>query len=267
MSGSTTLGTKGRLLVSVTFATVLLGACGGEKSKETQKKSPGTVDALALDGRDTGSASQPQGPQGPTAGGQSAYVGQSGQGGQGGQGGHGGQGSVGGQLPQPAHAVDMWFPMRIVGQASEVIDLSEARFQDAQPRTTTAFHLRGVVVPAGTRVEGHLNLTKGTASAFSAHRLVLSDGRSFVVKGGGWVSSKEETVTSANVLAIIGGAAVGAGAGALVDSILGNDGVSGWSVAAGAVVGGILGWQLFPNRSDVVVVEKSAGSRLVLEAL
>ncbi|MCA2962245.1 MAG: hypothetical protein IOD12_18480 [Silvanigrellales bacterium] len=40
----------------------------------------------------------------------------------------------------------------------------------------------------------------------------------------------------------------------------------GWAVGAGALVGGVLGWQLFPNREDVVLVEQASAARLVLEA-
>jgi hypothetical protein len=267
----------------VSLLVASLSACGGGTSKKTNADTPASkkVDTLQVDAKtlektavlpkkDTPTQKLRQsldstGQQGQDSQNQAALFqtsqGQLPQGQQPGQVGQGGQ-----TFPSPAVALDVTFPKRVVGKPNEVIDLSDARFVDAQPRTTSVFHVGGVHVPAGTRVEGHMNLTKGTASAFVAHRLVLSDGRAYLVQGGGWVASKEEQVTSANLLNIVAGAVVGAGAAALFDSLFGANDVNGWALGAGAVVGGVLGWQLFPNREDVVLVEQAAAARLVLEA-
>lgn len=160
------------------------------------------------------------------------------------------------QGTQTYQVVGLRFPKKIVALPLEFIDLKTNERADAQPVLTSAITLRGKFVPAGTHVKGTLQALSGGSSTFQAEWLQLNNDESLALQGGGYIATEDSTMTSANGAAIAGGALVGGGIAALVDHFVGSSGVNGWAVSIGAVAGGIIGWQFFPESQNVIVIQK-----------
>jgi hypothetical protein len=157
------------------------------------------------------------------------------------------------------------FPKKIVGLPEETIQISGEKLLEAAPLMTEPTTIRGMFVPGGSRVEGALILKAGTVSLFQPQWIHMSNGSSIAVDGLGALTTQDTKTSDPTIGGIAGGALVGAGAAALLDRfVFGSSKIEWWSVAAGAVVGGLVGTQIFRDSDQVVVVPQNTG--LVLGA-
>jgi hypothetical protein len=130
-----------------------------------------------------------------------------------------------------------------------------------------------LLIPAGSTVEGEfrpasitLNGKEEKGTRFYARTLVLPNGSSMMLDATSDLITRKETISKGlNTTSILTGAAVGAGAGAIISAVTGNRQI-GWGniligTAAGAVGGLLVNGQ---NKSEVVVVntESDLGLRL-----
>ena len=124
-----------------------------------------------------------------------------------------------------------------------------------------------LLIPAGSTVEGEfrpasitLNGKEEKGTRFYARTLVLPNGSSMMLDATSDLITRKETISKGlNTTSILTGAAVGAGAGAIVSAVTGNRQI-GWGniligTAAGAVGGLLTNGQ---NKAEVVVVNTEA---------
>lgn len=130
-----------------------------------------------------------------------------------------------------------------------------------------------LLIPAGSTVEGEFRPTSITLNGqeqkgtrFYARTLVLPNGSSMMLDATSDLITRKETISKGiNVTSILTGAAVGAGAGAVIAGVTGNRHIGVGNIligtAAGAVGGLLTNGQ---NKSEVVVVntETDLGLRL-----
>lgn len=130
-----------------------------------------------------------------------------------------------------------------------------------------------LLIPAGSTVEGEfrpasitLNGKEEKGTRFYARTLVFPNGSSMMLDATSDLITRKETINKGlNTTSILTGAAVGAGAGAIISAVTGNRQI-GWGniligTAAGAVGGLLTNGQ---NKAEVVVVntESDLGLRL-----
>ena len=160
--------------------------------------------------------------------------------------------------------VGMRFPKKIVAKPLEFVDFKDNSLANAQPVLSSSLTLRGIFIPAGTHVKGTLQLLSGGTSTFQAEWLQLDNGTSIALNGGGYIATEDSKMNSANAATIAAGALIGGGVAALVDHFLGSKNVSPWVVVGGAVAGGLIGWQVFPDETNVVVIQQDQLAKIGL---
>lgn len=131
-----------------------------------------------------------------------------------------------------------------------------------------------LLIPSGSTVEGEFRPTsvvdrdgkeqKGTR--FYARTLFMPNGSSMVLDASSDVITRKETISKGvNTTSILTGAAIGAGAGAIVSAVTGNRQIGWGNILIGTAAGAVGGWLANgQNKADVLVVnsETDLGLRL-----
>jgi hypothetical protein len=131
-----------------------------------------------------------------------------------------------------------------------------------------------VLIAAGSTVEGEFipativnrdgKEEKGTR--FVARTLLMPNGRSMTLDAATDVITRKETISKGvNTTSILTGAAIGAGAGAIVSAVTGNRQIGWGNILIGTAAGAVGGWLANgQNKAEVLVVnsETDLGLRL-----
>jgi hypothetical protein len=122
-----------------------------------------------------------------------------------------------------------------------------------------------VLIPAGSEIKGKLKPASG-GTQFTAEELKLSNGKSVDISAISNVISRTETVTKQSNPEYFRGAAIGAGAGAILGEIFGN--IKIWQVLAGAGLGVLTEVFLLRHSEqvDVIVVYPNQDLTLRLQS-
>lgn len=113
-----------------------------------------------------------------------------------------------------------------------------------------------LLIPAGSQVEGEFRPADNNGSQFVSRTLILTNGTRLPIDARSDVITRKETIRQGtNVGSVLKGAAIGAGASAIIAGITGNRRISRTGVLLGSGVGALSGLLLGRNRNEVVVVE------------
>lgn len=113
-----------------------------------------------------------------------------------------------------------------------------------------------LLIPAGSQVEGEFRPADDNNTQFVSRTLILTNGTRLPIDARSDVISRKETIQKGtNVTSVLKGAAIGAGASAIIAGITGNRRISRTGVLLGSGVGALSGLFLGKNRAEVVVVE------------
>jgi hypothetical protein len=113
-----------------------------------------------------------------------------------------------------------------------------------------------LLIPAGSQVEGEFRPANDNNSQFVSRTLILTNGTRLPIDGRSDVLSRKETIRKGtNVTSVLKGAAIGAGASAIIEGITGNRRIATGSVLIGSGLGALSGLFLGRNRAEVVVVQ------------
>jgi hypothetical protein len=111
-----------------------------------------------------------------------------------------------------------------------------------------------LLIPAGSQVEGELRPV-GDGTQFVARTLVLTNGTRYSLNATSNIVTKRETVRQGtSTKAITTGAAIGAGAAAILGATTGNKRVSVGELAIGGVVGALGGLVFGKKQAEVIVI-------------
>ena len=130
-----------------------------------------------------------------------------------------------------------------------------------------------LLIPSGSTVEGEFRPASITrdgkeekGTRFYARTLVLPNGSSMMLDATSDLIVRKETISKGvNTTSILTGAAVGAGAGAIVSAVTGNRQIGWGNILIGTAAGAVGGWLANgQNKAEVVVVntETDLGLRL-----
>ncbi|MCY7406884.1 MAG: hypothetical protein LH631_05750 [Alkalinema sp. CAN_BIN05] len=130
-----------------------------------------------------------------------------------------------------------------------------------------------LLIPSGSTVEGEFRPASITrdgkeekGTRFYARTLVLPNGSSMMLDATSDLITRKETISKGiNTSSILTGAAVGAGAGAIVSAVTGNRQIGWGNILIGTAAGAVGGWLANgQNKADVLVVntETDLGLRL-----
>jgi hypothetical protein len=131
-----------------------------------------------------------------------------------------------------------------------------------------------LLIPAGSTVEGEFRPTSMTdrdgkeqkGTKFYARTLLLPNGTSMMLDASSDIVTRKETISKGlNTTSILTGAAVGAGAGAIVAGVTGDRKIGFGNILIGTAAGALGGWLANgQKKADVIVVnpEVDLGLRL-----
>lgn len=123
-----------------------------------------------------------------------------------------------------------------------------------------------VIVPANTQVVGELRL-EGEGARFYAKELVLSNGSSVPISATSAVVTNTQRVTKgANVVEILAGTALGAGAAAAITGLTGDRVVEPETVLGGGAAGAVAGFLLGRDRVTLISINPNTDLALTLNA-
>ena len=123
-----------------------------------------------------------------------------------------------------------------------------------------------LLIPAGSQVEGELRPSQG-GTQFFAKTLVLTNGDRLPISASSNVVTRRETIQKgANTGSILTGAAIGAGAAAIISGITGNRRISVGKVLIGSGVGVLGQFLLRRGSADVLVVNPQTDLSLTLNS-
>lgn len=179
---------------------------------------------------------------------------------------------VGGAVTPPPQAIKIpagtAIPLRYEG--AEKILLSKT---EPQPSPLTLKVAQNVVtasgrvlIPAGSDVNGQLQVTNGAAQ-FVASELVLPNGQRLPLNAASELITKTESISQGSSAGrILAGAAVGSGAAAGIAAITGDRKIKAWEVLTGTAAGAILGALTGGNRLDLLVINPNSDLNLTLNS-
>ncbi len=111
-----------------------------------------------------------------------------------------------------------------------------------------------LLIPAGSQVEGELR-PAGGGTQFVARTLILTNGSRYSLDATSNIVTRRETVKQGtSTKAITTGAAIGAGAAAILGATTGNKRVSVGELAIGGVVGALGGLVFGKKQAEVIVI-------------
>jgi hypothetical protein len=121
-----------------------------------------------------------------------------------------------------------------------------------------------VVIPAGSKVSGELRPAKG-GSRFVAQKLTLSSGESYDIDASSEVITKTETIHQGiNTRGVIRDSVLGAGAGAAIAGVTGDDTITAGKVLAGAGVGALAGVFFDKKSVKLIAIEPNTDLQLTV---
>jgi hypothetical protein len=126
---------------------------------------------------------------------------------------------------------------------------------------------RGVVlIPSGSTVEGEIR-PAGNGSQFVARTLVLTNGTRYSLDASSAVITRRETIRKGTSTKAIGtGAAIGAGAAAILAATTGNKKVGVGEVILGGAIGGLGGLVFGKKQAEVIVINPNVDLDLRLSS-
>ncbi|MBF2074381.1 MAG: S-layer homology domain-containing protein [Synechococcales cyanobacterium C42_A2020_086] len=123
-----------------------------------------------------------------------------------------------------------------------------------------------VLIPANSRVAGELRV-ESNGARFHALTVVLPDGSSRRLNATSALLTRTEEITrGANVLEILAGTALGAGAAAAIAGVTGDKAIATEEVLGGAVAGTLLGVFLGRDRVSLITIDPDTDLDLTLNA-
>jgi hypothetical protein len=123
-----------------------------------------------------------------------------------------------------------------------------------------------MLIPAGSQVVGQIQPTTDGAQ-FVAETLILPNGSRQVINARSQVITKREEVQpGVNGDALVKGAAIGAGAAAILSGVLGNRRISLGKVLLGAGAGAAGGLVFGKKKAEVIVIDAKSDLILTLDA-
>lgn len=123
-----------------------------------------------------------------------------------------------------------------------------------------------VLIPANSRVMGELRL-EGEGARFYAKDLVLSDNSTMPISAtSALVTNTQRVSKGANVVEILAGAALGAGAAAAITGLTGDRVVEPETVLGGGAVGAVAGFLLGRDRVTLISINPNTDLALTLSA-
>lgn len=158
--------------------------------------------------------------------------------------------------------------MRIASGAVIPVSYAKAEKILVAPNETMALTLtipqtvkssRGVVlIPSGSTVEGELRPV-GDGSQFVARTLVLTNGTRYSLDASSSVVTRRETIRKGtSTKAITTGAAIGAGAAAILGATTGNKRIGVGEVILGGAIGGLGGLVFGKKQVEVISINPNA---------
>jgi hypothetical protein len=128
-----------------------------------------------------------------------------------------------------------------------------------------------ILVPAGSQIVGQLQPANG-GSQFVAQEIIIQNQRYPFYANSQVVTTTETINEGASVGEILGGAAAGAGAAAIIAATTGDNEVDALEVLAGAAVGTLAGWALPTygvlggNQNEVISIDPNQDLTLTLQS-
>lgn len=123
-----------------------------------------------------------------------------------------------------------------------------------------------LLIPAGSKVQGNLKPASG-GSQFIADTLVWPDGTIRPLSASSnVVTTTQEIQPGVDTGSVLKGAAIGAGAAAVISLITGRKRLTLGKILAGAGVGSVAGLLLGKKRADVIVIDANKDLTLTLDA-
>jgi hypothetical protein len=127
-------------------------------------------------------------------------------------------------------------------------------------------HSGRVLIPANSRVAGELRL-EGDGARFHAKELILSNNTTIPISATSALVTNTQRVTKgANVVEILAGAALGAGAAAAITGLTGDRVVEPETVLGGGAVGAVAGFLLGRDRVTLISINPNTDLALTLNA-
>lgn len=125
-----------------------------------------------------------------------------------------------------------------------------------------------LLIPAGSKIVGELRVVDGgTGAKFYADELVLTDNTRLPISAtSGTVTTTERIGRGANVLEILGGTALGAGAAAGIAAVTGDRAIATEEVLGGAAAGTLAGVFLGRDRITLISVDPETDLDLTLDS-
>lgn len=125
-----------------------------------------------------------------------------------------------------------------------------------------------LLIPAGSQIVGELRVVDGGSGArFYADQLVLTDNTRVPISAtSGTVTTTERIGRGANVLEILGGTALGAGAAAAIAAVTGDNAIATEEVLGGAAAGTLAGVFLGRDRVTLISVDPETDLDLTLDS-
>lgn len=125
-----------------------------------------------------------------------------------------------------------------------------------------------LLIPAGSQIVGELRVVNGGAGAqFYANELILTDNTRLPLNAtSGTVTTTERMGRGANVLEILGGTALGAGAAAAIAAVTGDEAIATEEVLGGAAAGTLAGVFLGRDRITLISVDPETDLDLTLDS-
>lgn len=116
-----------------------------------------------------------------------------------------------------------------------------------------------VLVPYGTKIEGRIEPTED-GSQFVAERLIFSENDSQDIYAESRVISRTETIEKgADTGDILKGAAIGAGAAAIISILTGDRSIGLMELIIGGGLGAVGGWVFGGDSAEVIAIEPKQG--------
>lgn len=123
-----------------------------------------------------------------------------------------------------------------------------------------------VLIPTGSKISGQIQPV-GEGSQFVAETLILPNGsRQSISARSEVITTRQEVQPGVNGDALIKGAAIGAGAAAILSGILGNHRITLGRILLGAGAGAAGGLVFGKKKAEVIVIDSNADLILTLDA-
>ncbi|ERN41667.1 hypothetical protein KR51_00017470 [Rubidibacter lacunae KORDI 51-2] len=124
-----------------------------------------------------------------------------------------------------------------------------------------------VLIPAGSSIVGEI-VPAGGGSQFVARELIFADtGRAQAIYGSSQIVTRTETIREgAKTAEILGGAAAGAAAAAIIAGVTGNSNAGVFEVLGGAGGGALTGWLIGRDRAELISIDPNRDLDVILQS-